>query len=83
METAAQPDPHSQATDIPVVDLKAPLKIDSSPQEEPTVNYGEKLFFFGMIFCGVVLAAVVIIAILWTQSSNQTQKVITVEQTAQ
>lgn len=69
---------------IPSVDLKAPLKIDSvdHTQEEPHVNYGEKLFFFGMIFCGVIIACVVLVTFLWTQNNSQTQKVVTVEQTA-
>ncbi len=78
------PQPVAPVAPIPTVDLKAPLKIETAsvpPPEEPQVNYGKKLFLFGVIFCGVLVLSVIVIAFLWTQSSNQTQKVITIEQT--
>jgi hypothetical protein len=68
---------------IPTVDIKAPLKIETASvptPEEPQINYGKKLFLFGVIFCGVIVFSVAVIAFLWMQNSNQTQKVITVEQ---
>jgi hypothetical protein len=78
-QSTAQP-----AAPIPTVDLKAPLKIETNTtpdSEEPKTNYGEKLLFFGIIFCGVIVLSVVVIAFFWTQQGNQSQKVITVEQT--
>jgi hypothetical protein len=81
----AQPEPSAPPPiAIPTVDLKAPLKIETasaSPSDESQVNYGQKLFLFGVIFCGVIVLSVAVIAFLWTQNNNQTQKVITVEQT--
>ena len=75
----------SHTAPIPTVDLKAPLKIEedssTASPNEPQVNYGEKLFLFGIIFCGILVGCVAIIAYLWTQNSNQSQRVITVEQT--
>jgi hypothetical protein len=82
-QSVSQLEPTLPNSPIPTVDLKAPLKIEtaSTPApDEPEVNYGKKLFLFGVIFCGVIVLSVAVIAFLWTQQGNQTQKVITVEQ---
>jgi len=73
MENTAQP--------IPTVDLKAPLKIEEQHADlEPKVNYGEKLFFAGIIFCVIILLCVGLVSFFWLQNANQTQKVATIQQ---
>lgn len=66
---------------VPSIDLKAPLKIETAEQEEaPPVDYGKKLFLFGVIFGGIIVICATVIAFLWIQNTTQVQKPITVEQ---
>lgn len=81
MDTTAQPSAPVASTAIPTVDLKAPLKIEEEHTDDaPKVDYGDKLFVGGIIFCILIVITVSGLAFFWTQMSNQTQEVVTIEQ---
>jgi len=75
------PKTSSNNSAIPSVDLKAHLKIEEEQSDDlPKINYGEKLFFAGLIFCVSIIVCVIFISYFWIQNSNQAQKVITIQQ---
>ena len=66
---------------VPKVDLKAPLKIESEKEQETVkIDYGERLFVLGILFCVVIVIAAAVVVYFWTQNKNQIHKPITVEQ---
>lgn len=92
METATAPTPIQSAQlaspapiqpqvspPVPTVDLKAPLKIETAKEEISQVDYGQKLFLFGVMFCVVIAISVIVLTYFWTQNTNQPQQVATVE----
>jgi|GEM_PF-5681999 len=66
------PPPRAQASAVPQVDLKAPLKIEtaSSTENEPHDKYGKKTYLLGVVFCVVLITIIGCVVYFWTLTNH-------------